>query len=293
VEHLSGLRWDRAGPLTVIDADLAPALAELPEDPVGLCRAAQGLVMLPHLAPAFDIPDDRQAERSIRPTSAVMRRLLDLDPAPFDQTRAPDMRVIGTCRQFALLSCAFLRHRSISARARCGFAGYFVPGKYLDHWVTEYQDETGRWVRVDSEILGFEYVDHPEDLSPGEFLTGGEAWRFLSESGADPMDFGVDGAPHAWGIAEVRGNAIRDLAAMNKVEMLPWDEWGRMRVSYEGNTGLEFDALIDDVAAACASDDPSLLERTYAAEDLSVPTDLLLGEEELAQERGENRASQP
>jgi len=101
VEHLSGLRWDRAGPLTVIDADLAPALAELPEDPVGLCRAAQGLVMLPHLAPAFDIPDDRQAERSIRPTSAVMRRLLDLDPAPFDQTRAPDMRVIGTCRQFA------------------------------------------------------------------------------------------------------------------------------------------------------------------------------------------------
>jgi len=69
----------------------------------------------------------------------------------------------------------------------------------------------------------------------------------------------------------VRGNAIRDLAALNKVEMLPWDEWGRMRLSYEGETGPELDTLIDEVADACASDDRSLIEHMYLAEDLSVP----------------------
>lgn len=274
--HLDPLRWDRAGPLTAIDVDLVAALTGLPDDPIGLCRAAQGLLMLPNLAPAFGIPDDRQPECSVRSTSDVLRRALQLDPAPFDQERAPYQRVVGTCRHFALLSCAFLRYRSIPARARCGFAGYCEAGKYLDHWVTEYQEDTGRWVRVDSEILGFEFVEHPEDLAPGEFLTGGEAWGLLSESDADPTDFGVDGEPHAWGIAEVRGNAIRDLASLNKVETLPWDVWGRMGLSYEGKTGAAFDSLIDDVATACASDEPSLIAQTYASEDLSVPPDLLL-----------------
>ncbi len=145
---------------------------------------------------------------------------------------------------------------------------------------------------VDSEILGFEFVDHPEDLAPGEFLTGGEAWTLLKDSGADSMDFGVDGAPHAWGIAEVRGNAIRDLASLNKVETLPWDEWGRMRLSYGGKAGPAFDALIDDLAAVCASADPVHLRSAYASEDLSVPDELLLNDEELAQEGGEERSGQ-
>lgn len=149
-----GLRWEQAGPLTTIDDDLGAALAGLPADPVGLCRVAQGLVMLPHLAAGFGIPDDRQEERSIRSTADVLRRALQLDGAPIEEERPPDRRVIGTCRHFALLSCAFLRYRSIPARARCGFAGYFVADKYVDHWVTEYLDDRGRWIRIDSEILG-------------------------------------------------------------------------------------------------------------------------------------------
>jgi len=32
-------------------------------------------------------------------------------------------------------------------------------------------------VRVDSEILGQSVLTRPEDVAPGEFLTGGEAWR--------------------------------------------------------------------------------------------------------------------
>jgi hypothetical protein len=40
----------------------------------------------------------------------------------------------------------------------------------------EYRDpDQDRWVRVDPEILGFDFVTTPDDLLEGEFLTGGEA----------------------------------------------------------------------------------------------------------------------
>ncbi len=108
----------------------------------------------------------------------------------------------------------------------------------------------------------------------GEFLSGGEAWALCRSGGADPMDFGVPGFAHAWGIAEIRGNAVRDLAALNKVETLPWDAWGRMEASYDGETGPEYDALMDRIAETCARDDPAALTGLYAFEDLAVPAAL-------------------
>jgi transglutaminase-like putative cysteine protease len=103
--------------------------------------------------------------------------LLALDPAPLAVAREPARRVIGTCRHFAVLSCALLRYRGIAARVRCGFATYFQAGQGLDHWITEYwhRDER-RWVRIDSEILGQPVLPAPDDLRVGEFLSGGEAW---------------------------------------------------------------------------------------------------------------------
>jgi hypothetical protein len=61
---------------------------------------------------------------------------------------------------------------------------------------------------------------------------------------------------------------------LNKVEMLPWDEWGRMTASYGGRTGPEYDQLIDTVAAVCAADDTTAIAALYASEDLAVPAEL-------------------
>ena len=206
----------------------------------------------------------------------LLQVIRGLDAAPIHAKRPPEHRVVGTCRHFAVLSCAFLRYRGVAARARCGFATYFQPGKYLDHWVTEYWRPTeARWIRIDSEILGFPVVAEPHDLAAGEFLTGGEAWQ-LCRGGADPSQFGVHGVDYAWGIAEVRGNAIRDLAALSKVEMLPWDEWGRMAASYKGETGTEFDVLIDAIATVSASDDHGAILDLYASEDLAVPSEMIV-----------------
>jgi hypothetical protein len=272
-----GMDYEVAGVLTAIDDDLLPHLAGLPTSPVDLCRTAQSLVVTPDLAAGLGIPEQRHAEKAVRRASDLIRTLLATDSTPITEARSPAHRIVGTCRHFAVLGCAFLRHRGVAARVRCGFATYFVPGKFVDHWVVEYWHAADRrWLRVDAEILGLPFVDTPDDLRDGEFLSGGEAWTLCRTGAADPSLFGVDGAPHAWGIAEVRGNAIRDLAALNKTEMLPWDEWGRMDASYKGETGSEFDELIDAVATTCASDDPSTIRGLYDSEDLAVPASMIV-----------------
>jgi len=273
----NGMRYEVADVLTSIDDDIAPLLSGLQADPIDLCRTAQSLVALPELATGFGIPQERHVEKNLRRASDIVRTVTALDPTPIDEARPLDRRVVGTCRHFALLSCAFLRHQGIAARARCGFATYFIAGRYLDHWIIEYWHTAGkRWVRVDPEILDLEFVATPDDLDEGAFWSGGEAWTLCRDEGVDPMLFGVHGAPDAWGIGEVRGNAIRDLAALNKVEMLPWDEWGRMEASYDGRTGPEYDELIDAVATACASDEPSVIRSRYATEDLRVPAAMIV-----------------
>lgn len=266
------LRYDVGDGWTAIDADVAPMVAALPLSPVELCAVAQGLVMLPNLAAGFGIPKERQEERSIHAVSDILRVLRQHDDRGVEHSRREASRVVGTCRHFALLACSFLRHREIPARCRAGFASYFVPGSFVDHWVVEYWHPVeSRWVRVDPEILGFAFVDEPHDLSEGEFLTGGEAWIRCREGHADPSTFGVDGVPENFGIGEIRGNLIRDLAALNKVEALPWDEWGRMEESYAGETDASYDGLMDLIAAACGSGDESAIAALYASHDLAFP----------------------
>jgi Transglutaminase-like superfamily len=260
------------GPLTNFGDEHLAAVVALGSDPLGLCRAAQGLVV--DINVVHGLPEGRYDEREIRPADELLRRVLARNPTALDEPRANEDRVGGTCRHFSVLSVAFLRAHGIAARARCGFASYFSPGRFVDHWIAEY-DNGDRWVRVDTEILGLPIVADAADLRVGEFLTGGEAWLACRDGDADPQHFGVNGVDYAWGIGEVRGNAIRDLAALNKLEMLPWDEWSRMALSYRGESGPEFDELIDQIARVTATDDALALQFLYESEDLAVPGKLI------------------
>ncbi len=263
------------GPLTNLSGVSPSVLERVHGEPAGICRPVHSLVIHPDDAKALDLPGERFASNQVRPAASLVEALLALDPAPLDVARAPDRKVVGTCRHFAVLSCAFLRYRGVAARARCGFATYFQPGQGLDHWITEYWHEKDkRWVRIDSEILGQAVVAEPEDLRPGQFLTGGEAWTAFREGRIDAARFGVHGTGN-WGPAEIRGNAVKDLAALNKVEMLPWDEWGRMDASYKGQTGADYDELIDAIAAVCADDDPAAVAALYDLDELRVPRALI------------------
>jgi hypothetical protein len=259
------------GVFTGLPADLRALADDLTAEPVSLCAAASGLVLHPFDAEPLGLPEKRLAARAIRPAAEILAEALALDPAPLATSRPPERRAVGTCRNFVTVAVALLRARGIPARARCGFATYFDQDRGVDHWIAEYHDGH-RWVRVDVQHLG---MPRSEDLAPGAFLTGGEAWSLVRDGGADPMTFGVPRTAHAWGPAEIRGNAIRDLAALVKVETLPWDEWGRMTASYQGETGPDYDALIDSVAEVCAGDDQAAVEARYGSEDLAVPDELL------------------
>ena len=263
------------GRLTDIGDVSAAVLEAVPPDPAGICRLVPGLVLHPFDAASLGLDAGRLAGQQIRPASAIIDAVLALDPAGLDVAREPGRRLVGTCRTFVVLSCALLRYRGIAARARCGFGTCFQPGLSLDHWITEYWHPAGqRWVRVDTQHLEHSFVPCPQDLQPGEFLTGGEAWTGYRHGGLDSATFGVPGTEN-FGPAEISGNAVRDLAALNKVEMLPWDEWGQMTAAYHGQADPGYDQLIDQVAAACASDSAGHVADLYSHPDLRVPAELI------------------
>ena len=272
-------RYDRPGPFTTLRADQVPLAADLPADPVALCAAVDGLVVHTADPRAAGLPEERHAAKQLRPTAAILDALVAIDPAPLHVPRPPAGRVVGTCRDFVVVAVALLRLRGVPARARAGFATYFQPDRSVDHWVVEYR-RGGRWTRVDVELLDPEHPSGacvpvtPEHLAPGRFLTGGEAWARYRAGQADGDTFGVCGTDN-WGPGEIRGNVVRDLAALCRHEMLPWDEWGRVTASYEGGTGPDYDALMDRVADTCAADDPAAVAALYATEDLAVPAELV------------------
>ena len=106
------------GPLTNLASVSPLALERISGPPAAICWPVHALVIQPHDAKALGLPDDRLAENQVRPAASLIEALLTLNPAPLDVAREPGQRVIGTCRHFALLSCALLRYRGVEARVR-------------------------------------------------------------------------------------------------------------------------------------------------------------------------------
>ncbi|MFR0358940.1 transglutaminase-like domain-containing protein [Streptomyces sediminimaris] len=218
--------------------ELAPRYAGLPRDPARLARITRDLLIhrledgiFGHTHPVDRLHHDAET----RYVDDIVRILVSRDDAPLGRRREPADRFVGTCRDFALLHCSFLRHVGVPARTRNGFADYFGSGGFhVDHVVTEYWDEERGWLLADAEladpfISGHWEVDFdPMDVPRDRFLVAGEAWRAIREEGADPETFGLhppDQGPF-WGEWFVSGNIRLDLAALNKVETLLWDVWG-------------------------------------------------------------------
>lgn len=206
--------------------------AELPGDIPALVRTIQGLVVHEFLLSAYGLEprEDRAGEVHLRPAAAVLDRIRALDLRPLTEPRPPERRFVGDCRFYALLFVEALRAKGIPARARCGFADYFEAGKFSAHTIGEYWNGD-RWILVDPELdetlrglirFDFDPLDVPRD----RFLVAGEAWRRCRVGKADPADFGILDMFGQWFIAS---DLIRDVAALNKREMLPWDCWGAMR----------------------------------------------------------------
>ena len=106
----------------------AGLFAELPDDIPALCRVVQRLLVHQYWAGAYgySIPEERASEYQIRDVSGKLDRIMELDDRPLTEPRPVDRRLVGNCRDYAVLMTAMLRAKGIAARTRCGFGAYLA-----------------------------------------------------------------------------------------------------------------------------------------------------------------------
>lgn len=233
---------------------------DLPSDVPALVRAVQGLMVHVFWGERYglNLPEGRKAEVQLRTMERRLARILELDPSPFTTPRPNEKKIVGNCRDFSVTLASMLQSKGIPARPRCGFGAYFLPNHYEDHWVCEYLNEAEqRWILVDAQLdelqrdvlkISFDPLDVPRD----QFIVGGAAWKMCRRGDADPDQFGIF---DMHGMDFVKGDFIRDVAALNKVELLPWDCWGMILMEH----------------ATLPPDDLSMLDRLADLTAMDVP----------------------
>ena len=260
----------------------ASELRALPGELAKQCEIIQGVLVHRDMAPfLYDLKltEQQRDDANIRPLERMLKRIHELDDRPLTVAREVAHRMPSVCRHFTLLLTAILREHGIPARSRCGFGAYFNAGKFEDHWVTEYWNaKQSRWILVDAQMdaiqrkafgLKFDPLDVPRDA----FIIAGDAWQQCRAGKADPKYFGLSMIPGLQGMWFIAGNVVRDFAALNRVDALPWDVWGLMAMGDDALTE-EKKALLDIVAALTMRGDEALPEirKLYGSDErLRVP----------------------
>ena len=274
--------YKQPGPMTSA-GKYSAMLKGLPDDVAALTRIGQGLAIHEFVAKPFygvAVPDARRSESHIRPVEQMLDRLLALDPRPLSVARPPEKRLVGVCHHFMMFLLAMLRAHGVPGRGRCGFGSYFNPGFFEDHWLCEYwNDAEARWVLVDPQFddvwqrqsrIDHDVLDVPRD----RFLVAADAWTQCRAGKADASKFGTANG-NLRGLWFIATDLVHDVAALNKMEMLPWDVWGAMPKQnefIEGDQLAFFDQLaeftrlpdrsVDDLRELYKSDDRVCVPRT-------------------------------
>jgi hypothetical protein len=253
----------------------AAAMRALPRDLAALCSVVQGDLVHHHWAGAYkvELTAEKAVQQQLRGAAATLDVLLANNAAPLGERREPADRAVGVCRHFSVVAAAMLRAQGVPARARVGFGAYFEPGKFLDHWVVEHWSEAqDRWVLTDAQLDGLQRqalkIDFdPLDVPRDRFIIAGDAWAQCRAGKTDASTFGIF---DMWGLWFIAGNVMRDFAALNNVEMLPWDCWGADPQPNETLSDAQI-ALFDRLAALTLEPDGRFAElRGLYASDASL-----------------------
>jgi hypothetical protein len=239
----------------------------VPPDPAVVARSVAGLILHVFVAEecGVPVPANASGDREVRSAEEMLGRLLGRDARALIEPRAPGDRLFAICRHYAVLAAAIFRAHGIPARARVGFAGYFTPGFWEDHWVCEYHDGRG-WRRLDAELddalvatlgIGFPVWDVPRD----RFLDAPAAWLRLRAGEIDPLQVGLSKLDlrGAWFAA---GNVMRDSAALVGDELLPWDCWSAaLEIGQAPEVPCDWAARFDAVARVlCDGPDAAVVQ---------------------------------
>jgi hypothetical protein len=215
----------------------------------------QGLLIYDAVAQPFygvDLSAEQADAIHERDSARLLAIVQAVDARPLTEPRPPECRVGARCHAFSRLTVALLRAAGVPARARCGFGAYFRPGWFEDHWVAEYWSPAdGRWRMADAQLDAvwcnrIAFSGDALSIGPNEFLTAGHAWQAWRRGELDASRSGLS-AINQHGSFWIAGNLRLDLAALNKVEMLPWDVWGTGWGPADQPTATQL-ALFDTVA---------------------------------------------
>lgn len=243
-------------------------LAALPGGPQALADAIEEFVIHHAIASQLGVgvPAHAEGDRSLRRAALLWGAIVRRDPRPLTEHRALPDYLYVTCRDFALLAVSALRERGVPARLRVGFASYFRPGSWEDHWVCEHQIG-GSWTILDAQLgpraregfrIGFDIADVP----PSGWQSAPAVWRAVRSGKADARDYGLvsAGIVGEWWIA---ASVLRDAAALAGIEALPWDRWSLGRSFHDARTVSAEQAR--DIDALAQALDPAPADRTQTA----------------------------
>ena len=264
------------GPFTSLSTedDYAPLLEGLPDTIPALVQAVQGNMIHIFWAQGYGVTlTDEQRTESAAPPKSCRIHAANPRRSPHPPTRA---RLVGNCRDFGLL---------------CAPRGHGIPAS-LRLWnllhprplrgslgLRILAPRRGPLVMVDAQIDALQRDTLKPDFDPldvprDRFITGGHAWQMVRTGEADPDTFGIFDMKGTWFIV---GNLIRDVAALNKMELLPWDCWGAMVGPDEPIPPIS-ERLFDRAAAVSWGDNDTFaaLRALYDAEEgLRVPPVIL------------------
>ncbi|GLU33371.1 transglutaminase-like domain-containing protein [Trinickia caryophylli] len=201
---------------------------------------------------------ERRHEVDSRLVSTMLQRIFSLNEAALSQRRPADQRLLGTCRDTAVLLCSFMRHQGIPARVRFGFAHMLYQRKnpLHNHAVVEYWNGS-EWLLAESRmpyVRGSDTPFAPDDLPRSLFMPAGEAWRQLRAGEQTPQAFSghqLGERPSRWLVLSF---VMYDLASLAGYETLMWDQWGRYYEFSDPRCTADGSAFLDLLDRAAATD---------------------------------------
>jgi excinuclease ABC subunit A len=269
--------YSQPGPMTSA-GEMRGLLEGLPGSIPDLVRIVQSLLLPASEAQLYHVQLSRRqrSDLQIRTAGDMLKKIRSLDGKPLNEPRPPSKRLTGSSRDHAVLLCSFLREKGIPARVRVGFARYVsLENMHAGHHHVEvqaYPKDDGRewWQVVDPQVdqaqqekYGIRF--NTLDIAPQHFYTAGQAWLACRQGKEKSGEFGLNRKKRGWNF--LRSSLLKDLAALNKVEMQPRDDWFEIGVKNEEALTPDERQLLDKIAEWTSSPDNHFEEIRFLWED--------------------------